>query len=73
MKNKTIKGISLALAAASLAGLIGCGGKFQLLNRLTEDIFFAEAQLVDHGDDAVINAFLAVIVGITGGSVCRVF
>ena len=61
------------LAGRSVVPLIGCGGKFQLLNRLTEDIFFAEAQLVDHGDDAVVNAFLAVIVGITGGSVCRVF
>ena len=40
---------------------------------LSGAIFFAEAQLVDHGDDAVVNAFLAVIVGITGGSVCRVF
>ena len=50
-----------------------CGGKFKLLNRLTEDIFFAEAQLVDHGDDTVVNAFLAVIAGIAGGGVCRVF
>ena len=61
------------LAGRSVILLIGCGGKFKLLNRLTEDIFLAEAQLVDHGDDAVVNAFLAVIVGITGGSVCRVF
>ena len=52
---------------------IDCGGKFQLLNCLAEDIFLTEAQLVDHGDDTVVNTFLAVIVGITGGSVCHVF
>ena len=33
------------LAGRSVVPLIGCGGKFKLLNRLTEDIFFAEAQL----------------------------
>ena len=61
------------LAGRSVVPLIGCGGKFKLLNRLTEDIFFAEAQLVDHGDDAVINAFFAVIAGIAGIGICRVF
>jgi len=60
------------LAGRSVVPLIGCGGKFQLLNRLTKDIFFAKAQLVDHGDDAVVNTFLTVIVGIAGGCVCCV-
>ena len=60
------------LAGRSVVPLIGCGGKFKLLNRLTEDIFFAEAQLVDHGDDAVVNTFLTVIAGIAGGCVCCV-
>ena len=38
----------------------------------TKDIFFAKAQLVDHGDDAVVNTFLTVIAGIAGGCVCCV-
>ena len=61
------------LAGRSVVPLIGCGGKFQLLIRLTEDFFFSEAQLVDHGDDAVVNTFLTVIAGIAGIGICRVF
>ena len=48
MKNKTIKGISLALAAASLAGLIGCGGKTDTVTRDTS--VNAASSLVDYSE-----------------------
>ena len=45
MNDKKIKGISLVLAAASLAGLIGCGGKSGLTRDATVNV---ASSLVDY-------------------------
>ena len=57
------------LIGIGIGFLIKAGDSFKLVNHNGEDVFLSETELVHHRHESVLDAFFAVVEGVTGGAV----